>query len=95
MSDESAKKRFRIITRSQLIREIQAKNPGLKKELNKAKPYLRDTGCVKCDFLPPNEMCLDCQIKQVDADVSRAMNRLEELKRKKQEQYGTQNNQKP
>uniref|UniRef100_A0A6M3JCC5 Uncharacterized protein n=1 Tax=viral metagenome TaxID=1070528 RepID=A0A6M3JCC5_9ZZZZ len=45
--------------------------------------YIKDTGCLKCDVLPGNAMCLDCQLEQADADVLQAMNRRAELERSK------------
>ena len=39
-----------------------------------------DNGCIQCVKLGPDELCIDCQIEQADADVNRAMNVLERLK---------------
>ena len=44
-----------------------------------------DNGCIQCAELGgSDELCIDCQIEQADADVNRAMNTLEKLKREKQ-----------
>jgi hypothetical protein len=54
-------------------------------------------GCPKCEKIHkenrstitawPMVLCLDCQLEQADADVLKAMNRVEEIKQKiKQEQ---------
>ena len=51
-----------------------------------AAPYLKDTGCLKCDLLPGDELCIDCRLEQADADVVQAMSRREELERKKEKQ---------
>ena len=48
--------------------------------------FSKYTGCSNCDILPDNELCLDCQIEQADADVARAMRILEELKKEKEQQ---------
>ncbi len=53
-----------------------------------------DSGCPKCEEgnkmtvdtllrvrFPP-ELCLDCQLEQAEADVLKAMNRVEEIKKK-------------
>ncbi len=37
-------------------------------------------GCPKCEKLPMNDMCLKHQLEQADADVLKAMNRVEEIK---------------
>jgi len=42
-------------------------------------------GCEKCAELEFGELCLDCQIEQADSDVCRAMNVLEQLRRKKEQ----------
>ena len=42
-------------------------------------------GCNKCAELEFGELCLDCQIEQADSDVCRAMNVLEQLRRKKEQ----------
>jgi hypothetical protein len=55
-------------------------NPEDLKVIEKFSPK---TGCPKCD--EAGEMCIDCQIEQADANVLKAMNRLEELKAKKAE----------
>lgn len=41
-------------------------------------------GCPKCEKLPPDELCLDCQIEQADWEVLSAMNKLERLQRIKE-----------
>ena len=53
-----------------------------------------DNGCPKCEKLAeeywkrwgtfPDVLCLDCRIEQADADVLKAMNRLEELQKRKE-----------
>lgn len=52
-------------------------------------------GCPKCDELLKkpfqlsfygSNLCLDCQLEQADADVLKAMNRYEELKKKKEQE---------
>lgn len=41
-----------------------------------------DNGCSKCAKLAFGEICLDCQIEQLDSDVCRAMNELEQLRQR-------------
>ena len=48
-----------------------------------------DNGCPECEAI--GGLCLDCRIEQADADVSHAMNRLEELQKLKQEQEKERN----
>ena len=52
-----------------------------------------DNGCPECEKIkgPPrypgdHGLCLDCQLEQAEHDVLKAMNRVEELKRKKEKQ---------
>ena len=45
-----------------------------------------DNGCPKCEKLAINDLCLDHQLEQADADVLKAMNRYKELKKKKEKQ---------
>lgn len=39
-------------------------------------------GCPECEKLPGGDICLDCQLEQAEADVLKAMNRVEEIKQK-------------
>ena len=55
-----------------------------------------DNGCPKCekiardsflgDYGFTDELCIDCRLEQAEHDVLKAMNRVEELKRKKEKQ---------
>ena len=45
-----------------------------------------DNGCPKCEKLGEYELCLDHRLEQAEHDVLKAMNRVEELKRKKEKQ---------
>jgi len=49
-----------------------------------AAPYLKDTGCLKCDLLPGDELCIDCRLEQAEHDVLRDMNIVEQLKKEKE-----------
>lgn len=49
-----------------------------------ASSYLKDTGCLKCDVLPGNDICLDCQLEMADYEVSKWMRIREELELKQQ-----------
>jgi len=42
------------------------------------------SGCPECEDI--QNLCLDCQLEQADADVLKAMNRYKELKKKKEKQ---------
>jgi len=42
-------------------------------------------GCPQCEHVDEDHLCLDCQIEQADSDVCRAMNVLEQLRRKKEQ----------
>ena len=41
-----------------------------------------DNGCPECEKLMIYEMCLYCQRGLADADLLKAMNRVEEIKKK-------------
>ena len=41
-----------------------------------------NNGCPQCEKI--EGLCINCQIEQADSDLLRAMNRLEELKAKKE-----------
>ena len=43
-----------------------------------------DNGCPKCEKLGEYELCLDHRLEQAEHDVFKAMNRVEELKKEKQ-----------
>lgn len=43
-----------------------------------------NNGCLKCGILSEFDICLEHQIEQADADVLKAMNRLAELKKEKE-----------
>jgi hypothetical protein len=58
----------------------------LKELIPEAESYIKDTGCMKCDVMPNNEICLDCQLEQADEDVVRAMRIREELEKKKEKE---------
>ena len=45
-----------------------------------------DNGCKKCALLDFDKLCIDCRLEQAEHDVLKAMNRVEELKRKKEKQ---------
>ena len=53
-----------------------------------------NNGCKQCAKLGSDELCIDCQIEQADADVWRAMNVLEMLKRRKRTLEGLEQLQK-
>lgn len=42
-----------------------------------------DNGCEKCAQIPEG-ICPDCEIEQLEADIGRSMNRIEEIKQKKE-----------
>ena len=43
-------------------------------------------GCPICEQLAESEICIDCKIAEAEHDVLKAMNRVEELERKKEKQ---------
>lgn len=43
-----------------------------------------DNGCEKCAQV--EGLCPDCEIEQLEADIGRSMNRIEEIKQKKGQQ---------
>jgi len=43
-------------------------------------------GCPKCEELAKMDLCLTHQLEQAEADVLKAMNRVEELKQKKEKE---------
>ena len=56
-----------------------------------------DNGCPKCkeiweksEWKPFDEshlICIDCRLEQAEADVLKAMNRVEELKKEKEQEH--------
>ena len=51
-----------------------------------------DNGCPKCEKLMIYEMCLYCQRDHADADLLKAMNRVEEIKQKIKEKESVSTN---
>ncbi len=43
---------------------------------------IKDTGCPACDKLPGVDRCLKCQKEEADAEVVKAMDKVEEIEQK-------------
>ena len=43
-----------------------------------------DKGCEECNKMPGINICIDHKIEQAEHDVLKAMNRVEELKKEKE-----------
>jgi len=60
-----------------------------------------DNGCPKCEKLREkdilaaaySDLCIDCRLEQAEHDVLKAMNRVEELKKEKQNELSSQTRQ--
>ena len=52
---------------------------------------IRDTGCIKCDQLETPIICLEHLIEATDAELARAMRKLEELKEEIKKEKEKQN----
>jgi hypothetical protein len=44
-----------------------------------------DNGCEKCAQV--EGLCPDCEIEMLEADIGRSMNRIEEIKERKEQQH--------
>jgi len=67
-----------------MVNSCKELDKALKELLPEAAPYLKDTGCLKCDLLPGDELCIDCRLEQAEHDVLRDMNIVEQLKKEKE-----------